>query len=49
MGVLNRVVKRAELVAAARELATTMASKPAGAIAASKRGINAVFYGQRQF
>jgi enoyl-CoA hydratase/carnithine racemase len=49
MGVLNRVVKRAELTPAARELASAMAAKPAAAIAASKRGINGVFFGQRQF
>jgi enoyl-CoA hydratase/carnithine racemase len=49
MGVLNRVVGRAELMSAARELASTMAAKPAGAIAASKRGINGVFFGPRQF
>jgi hypothetical protein len=34
---------------AAQELARTMASKPAEAIANSKRDINAVFFGQRLF
>jgi hypothetical protein len=33
----------------ARELAQTMAAKPADAIANSKRDINAFFFGQRLF
>jgi enoyl-CoA hydratase len=49
LGVLNRVVKRADLIPSARELATTMAAKPTAAIVASKRGINGVFFGPRQF
>lgn len=49
MGVLNRVVKSDQLMAAARELAKSMAAKSPDAIAATKRGINAVFFGQRQF
>ena len=49
MGVLNRVVKTEDLMPAALELAKTMAAKSPEAIAASKRGINAVFFGQRQF
>ena len=49
MGVLNRVVKADQLMAAARELAKSMAAKSPDAIAATKRGINAVFFGERQF
>jgi enoyl-CoA hydratase/carnithine racemase len=49
MGMLNRVVKSDQLMTAARELAKSMAAKSPDAIAASKRGINAVFFGQRQF
>jgi enoyl-CoA hydratase len=49
LGVLNRVVKPDELMPAARELAKTMCAKPREAIAASKRGINGVFFGPRQF
>ncbi|MDO8434487.1 MAG: enoyl-CoA hydratase/isomerase family protein [Candidatus Binatus sp.] len=49
MGVINRVVKPDELMPAARELALTMAAKSPDAVAASKRGINAVFFGPRQF
>lgn len=49
MGVLNRVVKSEQLMTAAQELAKTMAAKSPEAIAATKRGINAVFFGQRQF
>ncbi len=49
MGVINRVVKPDELMAAARELALAMAAKSPDAVAASKRGINAVFFGPRQF
>ena len=49
MGLLNRVVKSDQLMTEARELAKTMAAKSPEAIAATKRGINAVFFGQRQF
>ena len=49
MGVLNRVVKSDQLMTEARELAKSMAAKSPEAIAATKRGINAVFLGQRQF
>lgn len=49
MGLLNRVVKPAELMPAARDLAKSMAAKSPEAIAATKRGINAVFFGQRNF
>src|SRR6266851_5994397 len=49
IGTLNRVVKPGELIPAARELAKTMAAKSPDAIASTKRGINAVFFGQRQF
>jgi enoyl-CoA hydratase/carnithine racemase len=49
LGVINRMVKPEELMPAAQELARTMASKPAEAIANSKRDINAVFFGQRLF
>jgi enoyl-CoA hydratase len=49
LGVLNRVVKPDELMPAARELARTMCAKPPAAVAASKRGINSVFFGPRQF
>ncbi len=49
MGALNRVVASADLMRAASELAKQMAAMPAEAVAASKRGINAVFFGQRQF
>ena len=49
MGALNRVVKPDALMPAARELAKTMAAKSRDALAASKRDINAVFFGQRPF
>jgi 2-(1,2-epoxy-1,2-dihydrophenyl)acetyl-CoA isomerase len=49
MGVLNRVVKADQLMTAVRELAKSMAAKSPDAIAATKRGINAVFFGERQF
>ena len=49
MGLLNRVVKADQLMKTARELATTMAAKSPDALAATKRGINAVFFGQRNF
>jgi enoyl-CoA hydratase/carnithine racemase len=42
-------VKSDQLMTAARELAKSMAAKSPEAIAATKRGINAVFLGQRQF
>jgi enoyl-CoA hydratase/carnithine racemase len=49
MGALNRVVKRDELMPAARDLAKTMAAKPREALASSKRDINEVFFGHRLF
>ncbi len=49
MGTLNRVVKPDGLMPAARELAKTMAAKSREALAASKRDINAVFFGHRPF
>ena len=49
LGALNRVVKPDELMPAARALAKTMAAKSREALAASKRDINAVFFGQRLF
>jgi enoyl-CoA hydratase len=49
MRLLNRVVKRDELMPAARELAATLANKPASAAAPSKRDINAFFLGERLF
>lgn len=49
MGVLNRVVKSDQLMTTARELAESIAAKSPDAIAATKRDINAVFFGQRQF
>jgi enoyl-CoA hydratase len=49
MRVLNRVVKAEELMPAARELAATLAAKPARAVAPSKRDINAIFYGERLY
>jgi enoyl-CoA hydratase len=49
LGVINRIVKPDELMPAAQELARTMAAKSAGAIANSKRDINAVFFGERLF
>jgi enoyl-CoA hydratase len=49
LGVINRIVKADELMAAARELANSMAAKSAEAIANSKRDINAVFFGPRLF
>jgi enoyl-CoA hydratase/carnithine racemase len=49
MRVLNRVVKPEELMAAARELAATLAKKPPRAVAPSKRDINALFFGTRQY
>ena len=49
MGVLNRIVEPEQLMPAARELAQLMCAKSADAIAASKRDINAVFFGPRLF
>ena len=49
MGALNRVVKPEELMPAAQALAKTMAAKSRDALAASKRDINAVFFGNRLF
>jgi enoyl-CoA hydratase len=49
MRVVNRVVKRDELMSAARELAVALAGKPAGAAVPSKRDINAFFFGERLF
>jgi enoyl-CoA hydratase len=49
LGVINQVVKPDQLMKSARELAKSMASKSPDAIAATKRGINAVFFGQRNF
>jgi enoyl-CoA hydratase len=49
MRVVNRVVKRGELMPAAREMAAALAAKPASAVAPSKRDINALFYGERLY
>ncbi len=49
MRVVNRVVKAAELMPAARELAAALAAKPPRAVAPSKRDINALFYGERLY
>ena len=49
MGVLNQVVKPDQLMKSVQELAKSMATKSPDAIAATKRGINAVFFGQRNF
>ena len=49
MGVINRVVKPAALLAAARELAESLARKSATAIAQSKRDINDFFFGSRLY
>jgi enoyl-CoA hydratase/carnithine racemase len=49
IGTLNRVVKRDELMPAARELAKSLAAKSREALASSKRDINAVFFGHRLF
>ena len=49
MGVLNRVVNSDQLMTTARELAKSMAAKSPDAIASTKRGINAVFFGERKF
>jgi enoyl-CoA hydratase/carnithine racemase len=49
MGVINRVVKPAVLLASARELAESLAKKSATAIAQSKRDINDFFFGSRLY
>jgi enoyl-CoA hydratase len=49
LGVINRIEKPDKLMPAAQELAHTMIAKSAGAIANSKRDINAVFFGPRLF
>ncbi len=49
MGLINRVVKREELMAAAREMAEAVVKKPAEALASSKRDINSVVLGERLF
>jgi enoyl-CoA hydratase/carnithine racemase len=49
MGALNRVVKLDALMPAAHELAKALSAKSRDALAASKRDINAVFFGQRPF
>jgi enoyl-CoA hydratase/carnithine racemase len=49
MGAINRVVKRDELMPAGQELARAMTAKSREALASSKRDINAVFFGPRQF
>jgi enoyl-CoA hydratase/carnithine racemase len=49
MGALNRVVKSDALMRTAGELAKTMAAKSSDALAASKRDINAVFFGPHPF
>jgi enoyl-CoA hydratase/carnithine racemase len=49
MSALNQVVKPDALMPAARDLAKALAAKSREALAASKRDINAVFFGQRLF
>src|SRR5271156_2447353 len=49
MGALNRAVNPDALMPAAQELAKTIAAKSRDALAASKRDINAVFFGNRLF
>ena len=49
MGLINRIVKREDLMPEARALAERLAKKPAGAVQGSKRDINAFFFGQRLF
>jgi 2-(1,2-epoxy-1,2-dihydrophenyl)acetyl-CoA isomerase len=49
LGVINRVVPAAELLAAAREVAEAFAAKPTKAAVGTKRDINAVVYGTRHF
>jgi enoyl-CoA hydratase len=47
MGLLNRVVKKEELMPVVTELAQTLVTKSFKAATTSKAGINAVFFGQR--
>jgi enoyl-CoA hydratase/carnithine racemase len=49
MGALNQIVKPDALMPSARELAKALSAKSRDALAASKRDINAVFFGQRPF
>jgi enoyl-CoA hydratase/carnithine racemase len=49
MGALNQVVKPDALMSSARELAKALSAKSRDALAASKRDINAVFFGPRPF
>ncbi len=49
MGLLNRVVRREELMAAAHELAAAVLKLPAEALASSKRDVNSVVLGERLF
>jgi enoyl-CoA hydratase len=47
LGLINRVVKRDELMPAVKELAQTVAAKNSRATTASKMGINTYFFGPR--
>lgn len=49
LGVVNRVVPASSLMAEARAMAEQFASKPKRAAVLTKRGINAVMYGERHF
>lgn len=49
MRVINQVVEPKDLMSTARALASTLVAKSASAVAASKRDINAIFYGQRLY
>lgn len=49
MGLINRIVKREELMDEAQALAERLARKPVAAVQGSKRDINAFFFGQRLF
>ncbi|HUO03643.1 MAG TPA: enoyl-CoA hydratase/isomerase family protein [Candidatus Binataceae bacterium] len=49
LGMLNGVVPPSKLMSTAREIAATMAEMPPEAVATSKRGINTVFFGPRNF
>ncbi|MGH8010969.1 MAG: enoyl-CoA hydratase/isomerase family protein, partial [Candidatus Binataceae bacterium] len=49
LGMVNRVVSRAELMPAARDLAAQLLKKPKRAATQSKHGVNAVFLGSRKF
>ncbi len=49
MGLINRVVKREELMGAARAMAEAIVKKPAEALASSKRDINSAVLGERLF